>query len=347
MTMAFDPRLMVQFYGVAIMCAVMLWAFRKRISYLATGLWGYLMLSCVAIAWSPLWRGASLNEFEVMAMQYHALQTFFLVVALPFIVFIVRTKLVMNLCVAFLCVDAIYMMFNDFGLINAKTYDAVFMALFLPWVFFYRNTYLKMAISALFVATILSVFAKTAIVAIIAMILTVIFMAGYRAFSVYITLLGVAVGVAMYHYDILGVGHGSGRYELWKMYWEVWSGGVNKWVGSGLSTLEIYGRKILVLKEGESLSNHSGHMIYNLHNNYFQMLFEGGILGLSIMLLFMGRVIHSLYKAKSLFCIIAVGYAVSMLFYSPLNSFIGQLLALVIILRSTIGERDAIQNQSQ
>lgn len=118
---------------------------------------------------------------------------------------------------------------------------------------------------------------------------------------------------------------GNGRYLMWSQYLEVWWNSLPKVLGTGFGTWEWIGPQL----KGKDFMGFS-----MLHNDFLQILFEGGIVGL---VLFLWVLIEGFYKNRNLYFVLSIGsFCIAMMTYFPLHVIPGQCLALYYFL----GEKD-------
>ena len=85
------------------------------------------------------------------------------------------------------------------------------------------------------------------------------------------------------HFMAAKFGTDSGRFPVWRATWAWWWEHANHWIGTGLGTYFILGPgvQITVLHEPGS------HLLW-AHNDWYQILFEQGFVGLALALLMFG-----------------------------------------------------------
>ncbi len=113
-----------------------------------------------------------------------------------------------------------------------------------------------------------------------------------------------------------------GRWEAWKLFMDWWLEHGNRWTGTGLGTFYVLGP---VIQPGDA-----GQYLY-LHNEYLQILFELGIIGL-FLFLFLGLVmtVRSLNRPWLIATLAGVSIGLSTQF---LFRYVGSALFLVLLVR--------------
>lgn len=128
----------------------------------------------------------------------------------------------------------------------------------------------------------------------------------------------------------------SRRVEFWDTIMQWWSNWVNPWYGSGIGSYAWLG-PLSQIREGQT------NLLVWLHNDYLQLLYEGGIIGLILGLVLWIKYLLSAFKKDTwLFCTFA-GLSVSMLTYYPFHWFVSQLLILGIMCEVKYAENNESQ----
>lgn len=115
---------------------------------------------------------------------------------------------------------------------------------------------------------------------------------------------------------------GNGRYEMWKVLLNAWHEHIPIWTGTGIGSWEWIG--IFLYRQ----PNDGVHYLWP-HNDFLQMLFEGGIIGLSLMIAVIIQAMYRLrFKTK---LIAAFGYVLFMYSYYPAHWAVTQILGLYLL----------------
>lgn len=102
-----------------------------------------------------------------------------------------------------------------------------------------------------------------------------------------LVVVAIGSGFMFLHSELL---NDNGRRELWREVWEFWQANVSPWFGSGTGSFELYGPHI-------NVSNGNNHTLFIwTHNDWLQILFEQGVLGLVLALTCLG---FCLYRTRS------------------------------------------------
>lgn len=103
------------------------------------------------------------------------------------------------------------------------------------------------------------------------------------------------------------------RVQYWTEVFNWWWPNMNHWIGTGLGTFEILGP----ISQMSSTGRNDGLLLW-MHNDYLQMLYEGGYLGLFIGLITWAWIGFKSFKNLWTFMTFA-GFSVCMLTYYPLH----------------------------
>lgn len=147
-----------------------------------------------------------------------------------------------------------------------------------------------------------------------------------------IKLLMQAVGHYMNYFHGAGTAEeffsGNGRYELWSMALKWWSEYFHWLFGSGAGTAYI-----LVPRAQIEVGHHTQSFFIWMHNDYLQVLFEYGVLGLSLLLALTLGGLWRLRKTPHLLSV-GVGYGVMALGNYPSRLAVHALLGMWLVARA-------------
>ena len=225
----------------------------------------------------------------------------------------------------FAVIDSLYCLFHfvtqnirggrDFwGLMDSS--DSNFMALVFPLVAFVerKNKWLQIAGGLILIAMILVSKTTTAYCLLVSHgVIFGMYHAGKYKFVIPV------IGVLIFFGGFLWIGphflgHG-GRIELWQAAYNYFIENVNIFWGAGLGTFELFGPHIQIQND----LPRPGYFIW-MHNDWLQILFECGAIGLlstlSLYCMTIVRSIHRPYLACSV-----IGYGLAMLTQMPLHLF--------------------------
>lgn len=152
-----------------------------------------------------------------------------------------------------------------------------------------------------------------------------------RKYLLYAMLSVVSILSVAYYFDPR-LFNDSARIVCWIWSMEWWWDNANIWLGTGFGTYLIIGPSIQIMT-----NNHVGNWYTFMHNDYLQVLFETGIIGLVILLSFIATL---LYKARN--CIFLLSsvlvYSACMVIYMP-TRYVPTILIASVIIKEIYGRR--------
>jgi O-antigen ligase len=221
--------------------------------------------------------------------------------------------------------DAVYVLSGGNGVMTGATFDAAVMAVFIATMVVgisaeKRGKLLYLALIPM-VGVILTQDGGAAIMALLACGLWNA--ARLRGLRARLIVLAATVGVALAGYLTQGAGLYSspGRLRMWAAYMDWWLANASPWFGAGPGSFNWIG----------PLTFMDEYQYYWMHNDWLQILFEYGIIGLALSLAILVKLLRSKDPRIQTF---TVGVAAVMCFYSPLHLIPVQLLICLCILVS-------------
>ncbi len=118
-------------------------------------------------------------------------------------------------------------------------------------------------------------------------------------------------------------GENYGRFVNWKTMMTFWHDNINHVIGAGPGTYWIYSQQVQVHKVGDLV-------FLWMHNDFFQILFEQGYLGLISVLFLYGMMLFRSFKSPLLFSMV-FGFGLIACTMYPLHLFFFQLLGIALI----------------
>lgn len=131
----------------------------------------------------------------------------------------------------------------------------------------------------------------------------------------------------------------NGRLEYWDMFMTWWGQYGNHWIGQGVGSFEWYGPAI------SEYVHHKKVGYLWMHNEYLQILFEMGYIGLGIVMGLIGICMFKARKEPWLFAT-NTGILVAMLTQYPLRWTLSMVFVCILI-RLSVNERDLKECQLQ
>lgn len=124
------------------------------------------------------------------------------------------------------------------------------------------------------------------------------------------------------------------RMPIWENYMDWWWTNANHFLGAGAGSFEIVGAKNGMALDGDKLAT-----FRMLHNDYLQILFEYGYIGLALFVILCGWILWRL-KNKPAQLSTACGMGVFMTSYFPLHFFCSQLIMLYLLTEAINADAD-------
>jgi O-antigen ligase len=141
-----------------------------------------------------------------------------------------------------------------------------------------------------------------------------------------------ALSYATYNQGLTRFLDEGGRFNVWQSSFEWWIDRSNWFFGTGFSTYGWLGPMIQASKGDEQ------YLVW-MHNDWLQILFEQGILGLSASFLLFGSMLWRSRKETALFASVCV-YGASMATQMPLHFFITALWGAILVKEVYLVETD-------
>jgi len=285
---------------------------------LQTLLWFYVLASATAVAFCPF------NDFNYvnphLALQFpgSAAQTAFIALLLPLAVWRSNNLWLKNLFKSVAVIESIMLLGFDRTLFYGTTFSSAYCLLSLLF-FDPRKSKLDWLLIAPLVTCLVYAGSTTAFVALL--MLPVLFKFYRNQFSVLIYTIALSALVYLKR-DLLD---SNGRLDMWSSYLDQWANHFPFFSGSGFGTWEWIGPFIY--------KAHDGMRFVWPHNDYLQVLFEGGVIGFALLLAVIVEALLKIRKRPKLFAL-GLGFLVFMFTYYPLHWTTTQVLALYLLKRS-------------
>lgn len=310
-----DPWVQQQIFGILGILCFMIWYFRFNVD-------PALLIGFALFSISTLFMGDAISLFQLVM--------FFIFYALCPHKFV---KPIMYGFVALMLCDALWFYNNHmYGFFNASTYDSSIMACLVPWVLFSDLKFKKYTYPAMafMIFAIFGMHSRTGMVCLAStLFLWTIYRRHLKTFSV---LLVAAFGAILWKGDVFFSSNKWGRLDMWDTYFTTWWSHVNHWIGTGFGSFQSYTFQ-MPIGEGAGIQYYR-----SMHNDYLQILFETGYLGLAVFVILTGYVFWKARKSLLEFSALAA-YFVTCQFYFPLHYFFSQFLLVVTLVEIFKNER--------
>lgn len=144
-----------------------------------------------------------------------------------------------------------------------------------------------------------------------------------------------------------GFGHfidDSGRYTQWDLFLKFFFEKANLWTGTGMGTFERLGPMI---QHSSAEARRNGFFIW-AHNDWLQILFEMGFIGLGLSALFLAKLSARSFPTPWKMATLA-SFAVAMLFQMPMHHFLTAFYGLLFVRVAMVKdeEEEEIPNREQ
>jgi hypothetical protein len=304
---------------VGILCLLPFIILRARAGLVGTALWLY----CLASAASVFLGRREIAPGLSLYLDQTTGQAFAILFVLPLAVLCIPKCIFMHwrrFFVGLAIIEGILILTNGWGLMIASSFDSALIAAIAPlasWPIFF-----------LLLIPIMVAKGATAIVILFAQGCTYAFRRKeLRAWVIAGTLALIAVAALLQGKDLANP---SGRIRFWQEFFEWWRDAGFYFTGTGIGTFEWLGPAITSM-HGRT------QVVLQMHNDYLQMLFEGGIVGLGLLIAFCAvlfkRALHRSTRMLALF----VGTLAFGLTYHPLH-FFPSALFLACLARDLLNE---------
>ncbi len=202
--------------------------------------------------------------------------------------------------------------------------DACFIALMSPVVgVVIKYKTLDLLIMAFILIAVLLTKSNTAICVFVLMQL-IIFLKQKDYKSFLIIFIGLAsLAVPFHHFFGMKFAANFGRFGNWKTMMGFWKDHINHIIGAGPGTYWVYSQAIQAHKVGDGVFTW-------MHNDYLQVLFEQGYIGLVSILFLYGVMLYKSFKGPVLFSMV-IGYGLIACTMYPLHLFYFQLIGVALI----------------
>lgn len=251
--------------AVIIICA----SFRKEFGMLAIFFWLYVMCS-LANGFQNPWNDNNLQyRFDASCANGMVLA-----IIIPILAYILNNKyreFIFKLLFFVSVVDAALVWKFDYGIFNANSADCAMLAMMYPAIFWRNFKIWTIPFAAFVLITIILKGKSTGSFALAAASLAMVSSVGAWVASISCATI---FGFAWLNYGNL-LFNDSARFKNWIHFFEWWAININPWYGTG------FGRAEWIMPY---LSLEKSRLFLWMHNEYLQVLFEGGAIGLALAL---------------------------------------------------------------
>ncbi len=302
--------------GMIIVTVCMCACFAKRLGPFLVVTWAYFLLRALMVFENPI------AEFPRLGTQLDQTsgQAFAQLLVIPLAVLLMPKNIFkhwINFFSIFALVDSGLLAIFGYGLMNASSFDAGMIMVILPLL-------QPIVIVICLVCLLFSFHLATAIVVFVSQLgASAMRDSRHTALKIYTGILILLAAYAflpqVHHFD------SSHRLDAWQRFFEWWMKNASWTFGTGTGTFQWLGPLIDGLLDGKT-----GEMFIQMHNDWFQVLFEGGAIGFAFVAMsYIDLVIRS-WKQGRLF-VAVIGLGVFCLTYHPLRFFPSALFICCLI----------------
>lgn len=310
-----------QYFGVALVGLLIMMAVRKRIGNVALAAWAWAFLSAAGIAFAPWimqeWIPEAWRAELALRTNYSSAQATFMVLAIPMASFVTPKPFMWNMLRVFFLAES-FLLPIGWSTVNGASFSSAILicslplflqswwVLAVPWVLgialWYQGATTIACLAALIVASLWVEFPRK------------------RWWLIPAAGAGVMTLGALIQGGQLA--DSSGRFTMWTDYTAVWARHLPVFNGIGLGAWEWFGPYV---KNGTNIH------YYAVHNDYLQLMFETGVVGVGLFLAVVGMTLWRVRKSQVWFSM-GCALAVCAFFYYPMHYAATQLLALQVFL---------------
>lgn len=301
-----------QYIGMMIFAVMLVSIYWSNIRAPLALLWGWCLLSAITTSLSPFIEVDYLPSMLTTKTMYSAAQTIAMLVLLPVVVLRTPLKYLRWLITMWAILDMGFLWVAGWGLENGYSFSSALLVCALPllhiWLWpFVIVTAFKFAGATTMVCLLVvgvSLFWKK--------------IKQFLFYSIPVSL--IAIFLVDKYLPEGGLHSSNGRFEAWQAFFTIWWEHMPKLTGTGIGSWEWI---------GPFLKNPTGQAFQWVHNDFLQMLMEGGIIGLILLLVATAFVVSASWKNTKVRSV-ALGVGVSMLTYYPLHFVCGMVLILYV-----------------
>jgi hypothetical protein len=298
--------------------------FTRRIGILPALFWWYCLISSVLV-WQSPWADSPI-QFRLDASSP---QGYAIALALPIFIFLLDEFCFENqnrpLDLIIFCgffIESLLVIFHGYGFLNANSFSTGVIAATTPYgmSIWKRN---KKAMSVYLITGLIAIImakGATGIIVLAAGLFTYAMFSRYKLEKVTLALIVMGIGFMTQADQLFSPG---GRYVAWKSFMGWWWEHANHWIGTGVGTFEWYGPWIG--------SNFPNEIFLWMHNEFLQLLFEGGYIGYVLGMIMLAVALVRSWKRPGLFATL-ISFSVCCLTQFPFRFLFSAFTALVFLL---------------
>lgn len=225
-------------------------------------------------------------------------------------------------------VDALLLLMFGYGIFNASSLDAAIIACAMPMILLTINWWepTKIMYALLPAAAILRTASSTSYFVLLGCLIGFALIKGKWKQVTLAIIVVTTIGYLMNGDQLL---NSSRRVYHWTYIMEFWWTNMNHWLGAGIGSFDWLG------PASQMLRGQKTELFMWMHNDYLQLLYEGGFIGLLLGLAVWVKTIIKSWKSSPPWVFITLcGLSVCMLSYYPMHFFLSQTFMLAVMLEA-------------
>lgn len=323
---SFPLHASMQYIGILIFVIFFIFYIHKYLKLPLTALLGYSLISAVTVALNP-WFEVDYLPSDLWAKTMYSCTQTALMLILFTVVGLKLPKLIFKIIIGVWVIATMYWLwFIGNGLENGYTFSSAAIVCALPFMPIILWPFILLTAIKFAGAT------TVGCVGVIGLSLywTPIVKWLNKNKEMWLAAIGFPILVILVINEVLpggGLTSSNGRMPAWKAFMEIWWENMPHWFGTGVGSWEWI---------GPFLPNPTNTAFPWVHNDFLQMLFEGGIVGCVLLVIATGWVLWKVRyhtKARSA----ALGMFICMMTYYPIH-FVSSFLILILICKYAISE---------
>ena len=309
-----------QYFGVAFVGLLIMMGVRKYVGNVALSLWAWAYISALGIAFAPWvmqeWIPEAWRADLTLRTNYSSAQAALMVLAMPLAALLTPSTYIVNILRVCILLESILLPVG-WSSVSGASFSSALLVCAIP-LFFLPGW----CVAIPWILGVAMYFqGATTIACLVALIASFLWVTTTKRMKWILSPLAVVLVLSL---GFIFQGHqlvdSSGRFTMWADYTKVWVGYLPTLNGIGLGAWEWFGPYV---KNGTNIH------YYAVHNDYLQLLFETGIVGLGLFLAVLGMTLWRVRTCPVWFPL-GVSLAVCAFFYYPLHYFMGQMMAIML-----------------
>lgn len=280
--------------------------------------WTYLLASSIWTAFYPFVDITYLDKALAFQLPGSAAQAALITLLLPIAIFRANNSWLKTLFKAVAVIESIALLGFDHTLFYGTTFSSAYCLICLPLIDIKKSKWDWLMVLPLFT---FMVYGGSTALAIALIYCAFTYRIADKPLCVILFSLGIYI-LTRLHPQVLEF---NGRLEMWREYYWQFFNHMPLMQGTGIGTWEWIGPFLFKASDGSRF--------LWVHNDFLQMLFEGGLIGFALMFVVIVEVLW-LVRTRPKLLMMSLAFLVFMFTYYPMHWTVTQCLALYIVKRS-------------